>query len=98
MMRAIADLVSSELTDSHRALEKRAREVIAASIAPFEHEESDEAALKMTRALGAAGLLDACVGLDVPAICILRELVAHSSGLADSMLALQGLGYGPIAL
>lgn len=94
----IVDLVSSTLSPSLRELETRAREVIAREIAPHEHEESDEAALKMTRALGAAGLLDACVHLDVPAICVLRELVGASSGLADSMLALQGLGYGPIAL
>jgi acyl-CoA dehydrogenase len=81
-----------------KELETRARAVIAEHILPREHEESDEAALAMTRALGAAGLLDACVELDVPAICLLRELVASASGLADSMLALQGLGYGPIAL
>ena len=52
----------------------------------------------MTRALGEAGLLSACTALDVPSICLLREVVAAGSGLADSMLALQGLGYGPIAL
>ncbi|NJK89040.1 MAG: acyl-CoA dehydrogenase [Myxococcales bacterium] len=36
--------------------------------------------------------------LDVLGVCLLRDIVAQSSGLADSMLALQGLGYGPIAL
>jgi acyl-CoA dehydrogenase len=97
-MRAIADLVSSQLGEHCKALEMRAREVIAREIAPREKEESDEAGIAMTRALGAAGLLDPCVELDVPAICVLRELVGYSSGLADSMLALQGLGYGPIAL
>ena len=96
--RPIVDAVGYPLDPELRALEARAKSVIAEAIEPRGFEESDDAALAMTRAMGQAGLLDACVELDVPAICLLRELVASSSGLADSMLALQGLGYGPIAL
>jgi acyl-CoA dehydrogenase len=98
MMGTIRDRVTVDLPIELRALEESAREVVAREIAPRAHDESDENAIAMTRALGRAGLLDACVALDVPAICVLREVVAHASGLADSMLALQGLGYGPIAL
>lgn len=96
--RPIIEAVGLPLDSALRDLEARAKAVVAGSIEPRAHEESDEAALEMTRALGRAGLLDAGVELDVPAICVLREVVASSSGLADSMLALQGLGYGPIAL
>ena len=96
--RPIVDAVSIGMPESLRDLERRARDVVAEEIAPREHDDSDDAALSMTRALGEAGLLDACVALDVKSICLLREVVAESSGLADSMLALQGLGYGPIAL
>lgn len=96
--RPIADDVGTGLSAAHRALEAKARLVVAEHIAPHEDEDSDEVAFAMTRALGQAGLLDACVDLDVVSICVLREVVASSSGLADSMLALQGLGYGPLAL
>lgn len=98
LQRPIADDVGPELSDAHRALEAKARAVVDEHIRPREHEESDEAAFFMTKALGQANLLDPCVDLDVVSICVLREVVAESSGLADSMLALQGLGYGPLAL
>jgi acyl-CoA dehydrogenase len=96
--RSIAEAVSIDLGPEYRSLESRARDVVAKEIAPLEAEESDEAGVRMVRALGAAGLLEPCIDLDVTAICVLREIVARSSGLADSMLALQGLGYGPLAL
>lgn len=98
LSRPIADDVGTGLGDSHRDLEAKARAVVAEHIAPREHDEDDPAAFAMTKAMGQAGLLDACVDLDVVSICVLREVVASSSGLADSMLALQGLGYGPLAL
>lgn len=79
-------------------LGERASAFVHQKIAPWEDREDDDAARGFVRALGEAGLLDPCVDLDVPAICLLRDLVAASSGLADSMLALQGLGYGPIVL
>ncbi len=98
LSRPIVDAVSIAMPASLRDLEKRAREVVEREIAPREHDDSDQAALAMTRAMGEAGLLSACTALDVTSICLLREVVAAGSGLADSMLALQGLGYGPIAL
>ena len=96
--RPIVDAVGLPLDPSLRDLEARAWALVAEAIEPHAEAESDEAGLAMTKALGGAGLLDAGVSLDVPAVCVLREVVASSSGLADSMLALQGLGYGPIAL
>lgn len=96
--RPIQNAASFELPESFVQLEAHARQVVAEHILPREHEESDEAGVAMTRAMGSVGLLDACIALDVPKICLLREVVAEASGLADSMLALQGLGYGPIAL
>lgn len=98
LSRPITAATAIQLDGRFLELERRAREVVQEEILPREHEESDAAALAMTAALGRAGLLDACVDLDVPAICLLREIVASASGLADSMLALQGLGYGPLAL
>lgn len=98
LSRPIADDVGPALDPAHVALEAKARAVVAEHIAPREDDESDEAAFAMTKALGQAGLLDPCVDLDVVSICVLREVVGASSGLADSMLALQGLGYGPLAL
>lgn len=96
--RSIAHAANITMDERLVELEARARALVDASIRPREDDDSDEAAFAMTKALGEAGLLTACVDLDVPAICVLREVVASSSGLADSMLALQGLGYGPIAL
>jgi acyl-CoA dehydrogenase len=87
-----------EVSPAHADLVTRAREVVARAIEPSAHDESDDAARRMTRSLGEAGLLDAAVDLDVPSVCFLRDAVASASGLADSMLALQGLGFGPIAL
>ncbi|MBI2374445.1 MAG: acyl-CoA dehydrogenase family protein [Deltaproteobacteria bacterium] len=86
------------LSPRHDALEEHARSFAARAIAPREHEESDDFARSVTKELGAEGLLEAGCDLEVTAVCLLREIVASHSGLVDSMLALQGLGYGPIAL
>ncbi|MCC7383598.1 MAG: acyl-CoA dehydrogenase family protein [Deltaproteobacteria bacterium] len=94
----IADQVGVALEDAHRELDRRAQAFVATEVLPHERDESDAFARRVTRRMGEAGLLDACVALDVRGICLLRERVAYGSGLADSMLALQGLGFGPIAL
>ena len=61
----------------------------------------------LVRALGAAGLLRACVpqayggarpALDARSLCIARETLARASGLADFAFAMQGLGSAPITL
>ena len=90
--------VEAALSQRLASLEARARAVVESHIAPRERDESDEGARAMTRALGDAGLLEPGVELDVPGVSVIREVVANVSGLADSMVALQGLGYAPIAL
>jgi acyl-CoA dehydrogenase len=99
MARAsVTDQVRIELLERHSELERRAEAFRAAEIARSEDDESDAFARRVVAGLGGAGLLDAAVDLDIRGVCLLREVVAWSSGLADSMLALQGLGYAPIAL
>jgi acyl-CoA dehydrogenase len=94
----LAEQLALGLEPRHAELDARIRAFVAHEVMPREHEESDAFGLDVARKLGAAGLLDAGVDLDVRALCVLRERTAYASGLADSMLALQGLGYGPIAL
>jgi acyl-CoA dehydrogenase len=62
----------------------------------------DAACKKIVADLGAAGLLDSCIGdaksFDARAICLSREALAYYSGLADFSFAMQGLGSGAISL
>lgn len=70
--------------------------------------EVDDACRHLVRQLGAAGLLGSVVAgtefggtgkaIDTRAVCLLRETLAHRSGLADFAFAMQGLGSGPISL
>lgn len=95
--------------DSHRALAARCEPWIAAEIAPHQHEEHDIDALThaFVAMLGAGGWLDYCVPaayggvhekLDVRSLCLLREMLARTSGLADFAFAMQGLGTASISL
>lgn len=61
----------------------------------------------LVKALGAAGLLRACVPavygglrekIDVRSLCVAREILARVSGLADFAFAMQGLSSAPISL
>ena len=95
--------------DAHRDLAARLEPWVAAEIAPHQHDEHDIDAL--TRAfvakLGAGGWLRYCVPatyggihdkLDVRSLCLLRETLARTSGLADFAFAMQGLGTASISL
>jgi len=62
---------------------------------------------RLVAGMGKAGLLRVCApraygglreGLDVRSLCLARETLARSSGLADFALAMQGLGSAPITL
>lgn len=68
-------------------------------------------AREIARDLAREGILDACVpathgglpargrtGIDVRAVCLAREALGWADGLADTVLAMQGLGSYPIAL
>lgn len=79
----------------------------AEELAKVEEDEPDEAARQWVHRLGEAGWLRACVpadagglheGLDVRTLCLVREILARHSGLADVMFAMQGLGSAPISL
>ncbi|MEE2803684.1 MAG: acyl-CoA dehydrogenase family protein [Pseudomonadota bacterium] len=63
----------------------------------------DTTCISLVRALGEAGLcrhavVDGDDSLDVRSLCLIREILARYSGLADFAFAMQGLGSGPICL
>lgn len=97
-MSSLVERTTFRFAPHHAELDQRAKAFADAELMAHGHEESDAFAKAITLKLGAAGLLEPCVELDVRGIALLRERVAYASGLADSMAALQGLGYGPIAL
>ncbi len=101
------------LEASHRALAREFRTWADQEIAPLsEHEpkddsELDELALELVRRLAAGGWLQYSViapwggkaeTLDVRALCLMREILAQHSGMADFSFVMQGLGTGPISL
>ena len=72
-----------------------------------DHDDVDAACRALVRRLGEAGWLRYCVpaahggalpALDSRALCIARETLAYTDGLADFAFAMQGLGSGPITL
>jgi acyl-CoA dehydrogenase len=95
--------------DRHREMAAQLDQWVARAIAPHEHEEHDVEALsrRFVRMLGDAGWLGYCVPeayggihpkLDVRSLCIARETLARTSGLADFAFAMQGLGSASISL
>ena len=70
--------------------------------------ETDAACVVLVRKLGAANWIRHAVGgtawggsgetIDTRAICLIREILARHSGLADFAFAMQGLGSGAITL
>lgn len=93
--------------DSHRALASRMaalRPTFEDIAARGEAGEIDDAGLEAIRVCAAHGLCRFLVpsqfggdGLDLRALCLIREALAADSGLADSVFAVQGLGSYPIA-
>ncbi len=67
-----------------------------------DHQDADASTLRLTRAMGEAGLLRAAVPedgrLDVRSLCIARDILARHAGLADFAFAMAGLGTGSITL
>ena len=99
--------------DSHRALAAEIEAWADEAIAPLEHEEPhDDAALdalcrRLVGLLADGGWLRYCVpgshggatdDLDVRSICLIRDILARRSGLADFCFVMQGLGSGAISL
>ena len=97
--------------EEHRALAARARAWAAEQLASDEHPETraavDARCRDLVARLGAAGLARYCVRaadggalpeFDARAICLVRETLAWSDGLADFAFAMQGLGSGALSL
>ena len=102
-----SDLGLPFFDQEHRAFAALVEEVTRS--AGVRDDESDAAATcrQWVAALGAAGVLRACVpaalggvraALDVRTLSLARERLAYVSALADFAFAMQGLGGGPIAL
>jgi alkylation response protein AidB-like acyl-CoA dehydrogenase len=95
--------------DAHRELARDIAAWAEREAAPVVEEESDEdrAAVELVRRLGKGGWLrhvvPAAYGgvrerLDVRSLCLIREALARSAGLADFAFAMQALGSGPITV
>jgi acyl-CoA dehydrogenase len=94
--------------DHHRQLAAGLDAWALREIAPLDHHgDVDAACGKILKRLAAGGWLEYAVpaayggrheGLDVRSLCIVRETLARTSGLADFVFAMQGLGSGPITL
>lgn len=86
--------------DSHRARWARFDEFVRTRIDPLvERDEADAAATarEYVRRLADGGWIDFLEPLDIRAAALWRERIGYSSPLADTMLAMQGLGGIPIA-
>lgn len=93
--------------DQHRQLAQDL-ETWAGQNITDQHSDVDAACRHLVAMLGRAGWLRHAVGgtayggahdfIDTRAICLLREILARHSGLADFAFAMQGLGSGAITL
>ena len=93
--------------DGHRRLAEDV-EAWASEQITDHHGEVDATCRKLVEKLGQAGWLryveggtdygGAHHGIDTRAVCLLREILARHSGLADFAFAMQGLGSGAITL
>ena len=96
-------------SDEHRALAAELEVFVRREVASLPHVESsvDAACRALVRVLGEGGWLMHAVTaphggarerLDVRTLCLVRETLARTWGLADFAFAMQGLGTGPITL
>lgn len=93
--------------DTHRKL-ARDLEIWAADLpAGDDHVDVAQTCRDLVARLGKAGWLRQCAAkayggardtIDVRSLCIIRETLAHCSGLADFAFAMQGLGSGAISI
>jgi acyl-CoA dehydrogenase len=95
--------------ESHRALAAALGAWVEREIAPHQHDEQhiDALSRRFVRVLGDGGWLRYVVpashggkyeSLDVRSLCLVRETLARTSGLADFAFAMQGLGSASISL
>jgi acyl-CoA dehydrogenase len=96
------------LDPRHRDLADQLEHWASKHISIAREKDVDAACRKLVRQLGDAGWLRCAIGgtnygawadaIDTRAICVIREILARHSGLADFVFALQGLGSGAITL
>ncbi|HTK41745.1 MAG TPA: acyl-CoA dehydrogenase family protein, partial [Gemmatimonadales bacterium] len=95
-------LIRTFLEPQHTALAERASAFAMGEIAKRAEPGDDAAARKEARALlklfGDGNWLQPIFDLDVRGCCLMREVLAEVSPLADAVFALQGLGTMPILL
>ncbi|NUS68029.1 MAG: acyl-CoA dehydrogenase [Ensifer adhaerens] len=94
--------------DSHRALAAELDAFVArGGLGEIDHADVDAACKQLVVALGTAGVLRHCVPkafggvrdeIDSRSLCLIRETLAYTDGLADFAFAMQGLGTGAISL
>ena len=94
--------------ERHRVLARELGSWVAAHVTEVHHDDVDSQCRALVAQLGNAGWLRYAVAgtanggagetIDTRAICLLRETLAHRSGLADFAFAMQGLGSGAICL
>jgi acyl-CoA dehydrogenase len=91
--------------ERHRALAERLESWAAQHCAHVDHRDVDAACRELVQKLGRDGWLkhsapgdDPSEKIDVRTLALIRETLAHHSGLADFAFAMQGLGAGPISL
>jgi acyl-CoA dehydrogenase len=94
--------------DEHRALARELHAFIAVGgLGDVAHNHVDVACKHLVKTLGKAGFLRHCVPrqyggavqtLDSRSLCVIRETLAYTDGLADFAFAMQGLGTGAISL
>lgn len=95
------------LEPAHRELRDLAVAFAQRAEGLIDHDEIDGSCRRLVAALAEAGLLAHAVPapfggrterLDVRSLCLIRESLSFTSGLADFAFAMQGLGSGPIGL
>ncbi|HEU0051997.1 MAG TPA: acyl-CoA dehydrogenase family protein, partial [Longimicrobium sp.] len=93
---------------THRRMMAELDEWVPSAVAPLAHGHGDVdgTCRSLVRALAEGGWLRYVVPgayggthdrPDVRSLCLIRETLAHASGLADFAFAMQGLGSGPIS-
>jgi len=94
--------------EHHQQLARRLAEWVAGRLRWEEPEDLEAERRRLLGELARGGWLRYAVagqehggvqnGLDVRALCLIREVLSYHEGLADFVFALQGLGSGPISL
>ena len=93
---------------NHESLSKNLHEWAKSHLHDVDHTDVDSQCRQLVSQLGRDGWLKFCISgqgyggqheqIDNRSICLIREILAKHSGLADFAFAMQGLGSGAICL